>query len=485
MPAPCPNHRARRYSDLSERQRAVFATPSGFAKLFLGLALYPCQAEALDACSPLHAAVSVKAANEVGKTSRIVAPLVLWHLAVFPRGQVVSTAGAWRQVKSQLIPNLKAQASRFPRWSFNDSGVVVDGVERYVGFSTNDAGKFEGYHGDGENPLLVIVDEAKTVKDDIFEAVDRCNPQRMLLASSPGYAEGEFYRSHSSRAEFYRRFTIQAKDCPHISQESIDRRVAKWGLQHPLVRSMIFAEFMEFVEDAILTIADLDGCLEEPPAFNRGGDLHAFCDFAAGGDENVLAVRQGNKVWIEKAWLDREPMSAVGQFVILFNKLAKEIGLRAEHIEGDADGLGKPMVDRLREAGWPILEFHGGSAPVLDAHYANRIAEVWFEGAKAIREKQIILREDDDDFRAQACDRKQRKHSKGLLAIEAKDELRKRNRPSPDRADAVLAAILPCPSAAGRQVLSQRQSFGDRLADELDRHAAIPEELLAGLDAGS
>ncbi len=37
--------------------------------------------------------------------------------------------------------------------------------------------------------------------------------------------------------------TVTAYDCPHIRKEWIEEQVARWGEGHPLVRSMIHAEF--------------------------------------------------------------------------------------------------------------------------------------------------------------------------------------------------------------------------------------------------
>lgn len=441
--------KAATYDRLTPEQKAALATPAAFARFHLKQEPVATQEKVMNACARNGARVAFRCCNEGGKTSHVVAPLILWWLAVFPKGQVVSTAGAWRQVKSQLIPKLKSFAGKFPHWEFNDTGIKrpnPDGqmVEGYIGFSTNDAGKFEGYHGSLDAPLLIIVDEAKTVTDDIYEAVDRCNPQSLLIASSPGNAEGEFYRAFGTRAAFYDRFKMEAKECPWIDPSTIEKRIAKWGMDHPLVRSMIFAEFMDYVEGGLLTLAQFEKCIENPPQF-KSGRRHAFCDFAGGGDENCLGLEHGNRVRIEKAWRDKDVMAAVGQFVTLFKKLHHEIGLEASEIEGDADGqYGHDMVQAIREAGWPILEFHGGHEPLTEPDYFNRISEVWGQGTNLIKRCERII-ENDDELRAQLIDRKSKFHSKGKIWLESKEDMRKRGRSSPDRADAILGAMGPLP----------------------------------------
>ena len=70
----------------------------------------------------------------------------------------------------------------------------------------------------------------------------------------------------------------------------------------PFLRSTLYAEFMSFdgAFGAFTSLAAIQKCLENPPQ-PASGDTIAFCDFAGGGAENVLAVRRGNKVEILRA----------------------------------------------------------------------------------------------------------------------------------------------------------------------------------------
>ena len=218
---------------------------------------------------------------------------------------------------------------------------------------------FEGYHGDsGDAPLAILIDEAKTVADDIFTAVARCRPHWLLMASSPGEAHGEFYRSHTTLAKFYRRYVVTAFDCPHISREAIAREIEKWGESHWLIRSMIYAEFTRSEEaGAVVQLADAERAIFHPPVYVADGSVSAFVDFAAGGDENVLAVRRGNRVRVVAAWREKNTMVARDEFASLFERE----GLNPSQISGDSGGLGTAMIDALAEIGWPISRFNFGS----------------------------------------------------------------------------------------------------------------------------
>lgn len=493
-----------KYADLDEDLRPVFATPAGFAKHALKMTLTPKQEAVLSDFGLNRSRVSVLCCNEAGKTTRMITALILWHLAVFRRlgenGGVITTSGSWSQIVNQLVPALKSHAHRFPKWDFLDREIKVDGIPNWMAFSTREPGRAEGFHGSPEHPLLAVVDEAKSVRDVIFRVIeDRCRPQRTGYFSSPGYSIGEFYASHGANAAHYVRHLMTVDDCPWIDRPEMRRLIEKAGagdyekgLLDPVVQSAFFGKFMPFTENALLSLVDIEECLNDPPE-GRPGARHAWCDFAAGGDENVLAMRVGNRVWIHDAWRDKNTMGAVGRFITGFSGLKLQHGLQPEEIEGDADGMGRPIVDRIREAGWNILDFHANAAAFDPTRFKNRSSETWFLGAEAIQQRKFVI-PDDAQMKAQMIDRKGRYESSGRRWIESKDDLFRRQskdtRPkrSPDRADAVFGAMAQLPILTGVNVVGPERAAGPWANDpdmgQLEEHMSIPEELLRGFDAG-
>jgi hypothetical protein len=437
----------------SDREVAAeaLARPWTYAQARLGMKLHPKQAAVLKDLYQPGSRVLFRCGNEVGKTSHVATAMILYHCEILG-GLAVSTAGVRRQVEKQLVPSLKSYSHLYPGWRFNDDGIMVKGVPRYVGFTAADQGTFQGFHNlDG--PLLIILDESAAIKDDILLAAEeRCNPTRLLIMGSPLDPRGLFYKYATELAKFYKQHKLLQTECTKekgywLEQETIDRKLAKWGPEHPIVLSSVFAEFALSVQGGLLSLREWDNCLENPPQA-RGEGRHAFLDFAAGGAENVLAVARGNKVWIELASREKNTMAAVGEILARLNRLTREIGLRPEEVEGDACGLGIVMIQALEEAGWPILRFYGGAAPLCNSEYANRNAEVWTEGTIGIRKGDWILPRD-EELKGQIVSRKTSRGGTGRLAgkliIESKEDMAKRGLPSPDRADAVLGAmgVLP------------------------------------------
>jgi hypothetical protein len=427
---------------LKTAELEALTTCLGFIRGALQLKSYPWAENIFADLDRRNAAVAVKACNGAGKTERLAAPVALWHASVFPRSLTICTAGVFRQVKEQLFPAIRTHAHKFVGWTFNECEVISHNGSRILGFSTDEPGKFEGWHSEN---LLVIADEAKSIPDSIFEAVERCQPTRLLLLSSPGGCSGFFYQAFNARRKFFRQHSITAETCPHISQKWISEQIEKYGAEHPLVRSMIYAEFMSFGEDgAVIPLAFVERCLASPPKFDNAPETQAFCDFAAGGDENVLAVRRGNKVEIVAAWREKDTMRGVGKFIQLF----REQKLQAHEISADEGGLGIVMCDALDEAGWPVHRVNNGSTADNSNAYANTAAEIWFEGRTRFEQRQIIL-PNDGELVAQLTSRLGWPNSKGKLELESKQAMRARGLSSPDRADAVLGAMMPAKGGGG------------------------------------
>jgi hypothetical protein len=425
-------------------------SPSYFAWNHLGLDLYPWQVDTLEKISRhgqgvMHGGepTSLCAANGSGKTQRVIAAAILWFMWRWPRGRCPVTSGSWMQVEKQLFPALHAFRGHrlFRDWQFNQTEIRTPQGGQVVGFSTDNAGRAEGWHpgsGQDDDPVFYVVDEAKTVPDGIFEAIGRCTLRFHLLASSPGAPRGKFFRSHHQEAGMHRAVRATSFDCPHISREKIDRDCRLYGEDHPLYRSMHLAEFTEDTERLVISAERLAKAIDgQPDSTVAAGETVAFCDFAAGGDENVLAVRNGNHARIVAAWHDKDTMQGVRQFIRHFESEKLSPG----QIWGDADGLGTVMIDALAESGWIINRFHGGQAASEKDEYANLIAEVWHVGAREIERGRVHLGQLDPITFEQITTRKSEWTDTGKLRVESKEKMRAAGIKSPDRADALLGAI--------------------------------------------
>lgn len=416
-------------------------TTTGFAQLMLGLSPYKWQAEAL---LPLENAtgpngkrqnIAVVAPNGSGKDNIIIPTAAFWWLFVHPRGRVVITSKSDTQLTSQTIANLDKHWRKFgwnapvqsPRYT-----LVTPTGGSLIAYVTNEGSRAEGAHSRPDEPLLIIVNEAKSVESSIFEGIDRCTPDALMLISSPGAREGRFYDCFTKLSPQYITVRAGLTDCPHITKEKIDSIVATYGPNHPVTRSTLHGEFMATEEGVFLccTPEEYESCLSFPPA-HKPGFRFGFFDFADGRAENVFVVRNGNKFEIADAWRDTNEDAVVGRALFLI----AQHNLKPEQVKADA--AAKSILDKMAASGCAIGRQNFGAQDKTGT-YKSWSAKAWLETCHKIKNREIII-PDDPVLKAQFTTRRKIFEPSGKLGLEPKYKmLEERGLESPDRVDAFV-----------------------------------------------
>ena len=209
-----------------------------------------------------------------------------------------------------------------------------------------------------------------------------------------------------------------------------------------------------------MSLKEFNACIASPPQEMRHGDSPLHCWFDVGRN-NVCAVRHGNKVWLEKVWYESERQNVPGQIIKVASKLKRDLGLTPEDITVDAGGEdGKEITDDLQTMGWYVRKWYGQQA-ALDPEYQNSVSEAWINGAKLIKDCDIII-PDNDNFRHQCLTRRKKAHPSGRSQIEPKDEYMKRGFTSPHEADAIFGSMLRLGSVKSVNLSNQKPQDDDR-----------------------
>lgn len=462
--------------------------PQYFSELFLNRPQYRWCFNVLAALAPMGAKVALKAANGSGKTSEVAVVAILWHMIRYPGSQTVVTAGVFRQLTEVLWPVIRARVngmgpdiarffeiteSRIVYRSPSLPGEAPREPSLCNAFSAEKPEAAEGWHGRGPSGnLLYVIDEAKAVSDGIFGAMSRCQPTRLLVMSSPGARAGRFfeYFSKPEYSEKFKLFTVTAYDCEHIlarKADLIDDPIRQYGEKSQIVQSMIYAEFGdEDGESLVLHPMILQKCLSSPP-LKAGTHLKVGADFAAGGDENVIYPVTGNDASKGGVyWREKDTTAAIGRFITEFRRL----GADQSNVWADGSGIGIPMCDALREAGWTVNRVNNGEAAFDDEKFANRGTEMWVKFARLVETGKVILPKEDEVLHRQLTTRRLEHNAKGKLIIEPKEKMKKRGLDSPDRADALILAVCGGGLSVEEYMRQEgrRVSFGDIHVDDME-----------------
>lgn len=401
------------------------------------------------------------ASNGSGKDSFCIAPLAVWFILCKSKSRVVVTSSSGVQLTAQTetyIRNLcetinthMAEINAPKAFKINQRYIrcLLTGSEIRM-YATDEPGKAEGYHPMEPNaPFLIIVNEAKSVDELIFGAISRCTGfSHKVYVSSPAEPKGEFYQSFKWGLEglfgwHCRRVT--SYDCTHIPKQEIDADKVSWGEHSALFRSKHLALFttiggmVVISEDAIIKCKEL-----AKQRIGANWPKRVGLDLAAGGDECVIDICQGNKGIYHYEFVERDTTISAE---IIDRELRKQgIDKKSEYINADDGGVGRGIIDQLVRMGWINIRRTLNNSPARDKRmYGNRGAELWFKYCRLI-EQCLWLLEDDVKNNPKLMEQLVGRHYKqtsggnNRLFLQAKSEAKAEGYPSPDRADARVLA---------------------------------------------
>ena len=458
--------------------------PVAFAREALGVTLWSKQEEVLRALMEKRR-VAVKSGNGLGKDFTAAVAL-LWYLHTHDPGIVLSTAPTFRQVRHVLWRQIRTLHRRAERAL---GGRMLDtrwelAADRYaLGLSADEAERFQGFHSEN---MLVVVDEAEGIEDEIYEAIDAVMTSdnvKLLLIGNPTRPSGPFYRAFHDEKGIYKPITISALESPNVvsgeveiagltTAEWVEERRAIWGEASDAYRSRVLGEFPRLGEDVLMAMEDIDEAVEEgypspqpSPTRGEGAMAEPARGEGAGGQDwsgmflagaerwssgpvvigmdvarfgrsrTVLVARRGDVVESVQVFRRIDTMAGVGQVI----EALREYGPALVNV--DEVGVGGGVVDRLREQGYTVRGMAGSAAPERDLTCGNRRAEGYRMLERRFSERRIRIPRDVELIQELARMR-YRYDSRGRMLIESKGKMRSRGLSSPDKADALMLAFL-------------------------------------------
>lgn len=393
--------------------------------------------------------VVLSCANGSGKDMIIIAAFAVWFAMKKARNRVIITSSSFNQAKNQtevhireLVKRVNAKFGRVFRHIQFHYVIPELGSEIQL-FVTDEASRAEGYHPFPGGEMALIINEAKSVKEEIFDALSRCTGySHWLEVSSPGPRSGHMFRmagraihypNTPNLGQFYFR-RVTAFECPHLSKTHIDNLIYDKGENSPLVRSSIYAEFADYDEPVVVTEAVYDKCYLNPPNA-VGNDIGIGLDLAGGGDEDACFVRKGNVV-IHKFFFRQSDTDLAAD---LIDKQLLPWKSGDYYFRADNGGIGQSIIDKLAKLGWRVRRTNNQSPAFNKREFLNLGAEQYFYVKRRIELREIVL-PDVEKLRDQLTTRRFEgfESTQGKYKLESKPEARAAGRCSPDRADAFV-----------------------------------------------
>ena len=464
--------------EIKNLQKKIRSDSAWFAEQ-LGPELWGKEKEILNAVDN-YKEVAVVSCNASGKTFTAARIVHSWLLG-YKDSVVITTAPTGRQVREVLWREIKQAVSGkdlYPPEAMLETKINIDDRWFALGIATDTPDQFQGFHSPH---LLVIVDEASGIKEDIFEAIDGLKPTKLLLLGNPLRNTGRFARDFKEKG--VKKIRISAFDTPNLvasgfnsfekfkegwengekffegkskiiipgllTLDDVVGFAKRYGIDSDVFRVRVLGEFPRAEQGSYVSIDELAKAMTREVKVMPEWEKRMGVDVARfGEDRTVLTVRQMGKVSEKRVFNNQDTMVTAGEIL----KLAKEENIMPDNIFIDVVGLGSGVVDRLREQGWNVQGVNVGLAASDVEHYANLKAELYYTFKDWLATSSIP--EDDDYY--EAANIKYKFTSKGQLQIESKKDMKSRGLPSPDVIDSLVLTF----ASKKRMAVNMPDSFG-------------------------
>lgn len=437
-------------------------SPAAFLEDVLAFSPAPYQIEALDALFARPGSrVAVRAPHGVGKTA-LAATAALYALATFPEDvKIVITTGAWRQVTKFLFPEIRkwARGGNWDKVGLNltlgkeilelSIRVPKQGKELFAVVS-DDAALIEGAHA---AHILYILDEAKAIPDPVWDAVEgglSAGNAYALAVSTPGAASGRFYDIHS-RDPKYRDWQAihitldQALAAGRVNPDWVAARAAQWGTDSAVFQNRVLGNFATDPASNLIPLSWIEAAIERHHACNgRGAGLISYgVDVARSGrDKSAIARLVGNVLERLDLFSESDLMATTGRVIAAMG------GDDQVPVAIDVIGIGAGVYDRLHEQRYNALAVNVANRSIRaladgELGFANLRSELWWSLRERLdpRHNDALALPDDPVLISDLSAPRFAYTSAGKIAVESKDDMRKRLGRSTDAADALALAL--------------------------------------------
>lgn len=387
---------------------------------------------------------AIASGHGVGK-SALVAWLIQFFMSTRADTRAVVTASTQFQLEDKTWPELAVWHNRLLNkhwflWTATAYTFAAYPEERRKNYrvsaatvSDQNTEAFAGLHNAG-NTIFVIFDEASGVAPKVWEVAEGAltDGEAFFLAfGNPTKPDGEFADCFDKHNDMYYTRNVDSRDVSHTNKSALQDTINKYGMDSDIVKVRILGQFPSQSFDGFIPIDAVNEAINRELVVDPSAALIMAIDVARfGRDQTIFGFRQGRDA---RSFRFREfnglPTTKITELAI------KEIELhRPDAIVIESTGPGAGVIDQLRDRGYKVHEVHPGSAANDFEHYYNKRAEYWALMRDALFEW-LCIADDKDLYKELTTIRYGIDRHGQKTILEAKEDMKKRGLPSPDKAD--------------------------------------------------
>lgn len=419
--------------------------PVAFVKEALGGEPTKQQEQLLNSVKEETSRTAVRSGHGTGKSTSL-AWCIIWFLCTHDDARVPATAPTAHQLSDILWNELRKWIDRLHPWykqflRLTDDKLIVIGstsfaVARTSRKETPEA--LQGFHGKN---MLFVIDEASGVPEQIFEVAQGALSTpgaRTLMTANPTQLSGFFHNAFFRDRERWTRLQFNSEDSPLVSKDYIKYMEETYGRDSDIFKVRVLGDFPSVAVSQLISPDVVNAAARKSYRVDQYSHMPKClaADVSYFGDDRcALYLRQG--LMAQEVWSGYNINTH--DYAMLIARFWRE--LEADACFVDLTGWGAGVFDTLQSLHYkPTPVIFGGRADEPD-RFINKRIEIWYRMKEWLEQGGQIP--DIKDLHDDLCAPEYYYTPVGKMALERKEDLKKRGFPSPDRADA-LAMTFTC-----------------------------------------
>lgn len=388
--------------------------------------------------------IAVASGHGIGK-SALMGIIANWGMSTCADCRIVVTANTAGQLETKTSPEIgKWFRSAINNEWFKTQATAIYSADKshgktwrmdFIPWSKERSEAFAGLHNQGKR-IILLFDEGSAIDDVIWEVAegaltDESTEIIWIVFGNPTRNTGRFRECFRRLRHRWITRQIDSRDVEGTNKEQFSQWIDDYGIDSDFVKIRVRGIFPAMSAKQFISTDDADA------AFGRHLRTEQF-DFAPvvigvdpaweGDDEFVIVLRQGLYSVVLGHWPKNDNDFQMAQFVARY-----EDEYKADAVFIDMGyGTGIASAGKTMGRNWRLVSFSSKSA---DPGCFNKRAEMWkkmrdwLKSGGAIPNDNILYQ---DLIGPELVGR-----SDGKIQLEAKQDMKKRGIPSPNRADAL------------------------------------------------
>lgn len=411
--------------------------------------------------------MAVSSGHGIGK-SAMTGWLVVWIKCTRPFSQGTVTANTFQQLETKTWAQIKKwmKLCVASHWFTIGSSRIYhnDYPEQWFCSAQTcreeNSESFAGQHA-ANSTSYYINDEASAIPESIFEVQDgglTDGEPMQFNFGNPTRNTGAFRECWRKFRHRWKTYKVDSRDVQITNKVHLQGMIDDYGINSDTVKVRVLGDFPKSSLKQFINEGDVEACKERQlkiTAYNFAPVVLGVDPAWSGDDEFVIFKRQGLFSEILGTW---EKNDNDIEMANILGRLEDDHHADAVHIDGGF-GTGIASAGKVMGRNWQIIWF---SAKSPDPGCLNLRAHMWNEMRIWLKSGACIP--DDDILHTDLIGPETNPRLDGKIQLEAKEQMKKRGIPSPNRADALaLTFAMPVvsrnPKGIGHQVKPAEHDF--------------------------